>query len=122
MRMTPTVKEDQMTGLRPDDGAVPSNGIYARRIRVMCENKLASASGGVISAEQKAGERIGINMEFESHRRSALDIYDDAITIVLRRLDRLSAYRLGQVKNMTVIRSPQPGQILTHLRRVHPAT
>jgi hypothetical protein len=121
MRMTPTFKEDQMAGLRPDDGAVPSNGIYARRIRVMCENKLASVSGAVISAEQKSGERVRINMEFESHRRSALDIYDDAITIVLRRLDRFSAYRLGQVKKMTAIRPTEPGQTVAHLRRVHPA-
>jgi hypothetical protein len=107
--MTPAVKEDQMACVRPDYGAVPLDGVYARGIRVMCENKLASVSGAVISAEQKSGERIGIDMAFESHRCSALDIYHDAVPFILRRPDRFSAYRLGQFKKMAAVRLGQPG-------------
>src|SRR5437667_2175290 len=74
VRMTPAVKEDQMACVRPDDGAVALDGVYARGIRVMCENNLASVSGAKISAAEMSSELIRINKAVESHGCSAVAI------------------------------------------------
>ena len=58
MRIPPPVKENQMPGVRPDDGTVPLYRADVRGRRVMPEDKLAARPLGMISAEEKTSQRI----------------------------------------------------------------
>ncbi|MFY9670603.1 MAG: hypothetical protein WAK44_21850, partial [Trebonia sp.] len=63
--------------MRADDRAVLLNRGDVRRVRVVCEDELAAA--GVICAEEDACQRVGVDMTFVAHRRTTLNVQDDAI-------------------------------------------
>jgi hypothetical protein len=88
MRMPPSVEEDQVASLRPDDGAVPLDCAGASRGRVVRENELAADL--VIGTEEQPGQGIGIDMAFKAHRASALDIQHDSVPVIESGHDRLS--------------------------------
>ena len=82
MRVLPSVEEDQVTGLRPDDRASPLDRADIRRGRIVREDEFAARSGVVIGTEEQAGQGIGINVAFKSHPRSALNVQHDAVPVV----------------------------------------
>ena len=119
MRVPPGVEEDQVPGMRADDRAVLLDRGDVRRVRVVCEDELAAA--GVIRAEEHACQRIGVDVAFVAHRRTTLNVQDDAIAVVLGRRDRLVARRGGHVEEVLAIGPVEPGQPVPHLSGVYPA-
>jgi hypothetical protein len=119
MRVPPGVEEDQVPGMRADDRAVLLDRGDVRRVRVARENELAAA--GVIRAEEHACQRIGVDVAFEAHRRTALNVEHDAVALVLGRRDRLVARCGGHVEKVLAIGPVEPGQPVAHLSGVYPA-
>jgi hypothetical protein len=119
MRVPPGVEEDQVPGMRADDRAVLLDRGDVRRVRVVCENELAAA--GVIRAEDHACQRIGVDVAFEAHRRTALNVEYDAVAVVLGRRDRLVARCGGHVEELFAVGTVEPGQLVVHLSGVYPA-
>jgi hypothetical protein len=95
MRVLPAIEEDQLTGARPDNRAGPFHRIDIGRTTVMRENKLTTRAFGVIGAEEQTGQRVGVDMTLEPHRYSALDIHNQAVTIVAGRADLFRAQASG---------------------------
>jgi len=58
VRILPAVKEDQPTGPRPDDRALPFHRVDVGRGQIMREDEFAAATRRVIGAEEKAGQRV----------------------------------------------------------------
>ncbi len=121
MRVIPAVEEDQVSRVRPDDCAVPVDRIDVSRGRIMRENELATRAGALVGTEEKTGQRIRINMAFESHRGSALNVKHDAVSIIPGGPDRFSADRTGQVEKIAAVRFVEPWQAFPHLACVDPA-
>jgi hypothetical protein len=119
MRVPPGVEEDQVPGMRADDRAVLLDRGDVRRVRVVRENELAAA--GVIRAEEHACQRIGIDVAFEAHRRTALNVEHDAVAVVLSRRDWLVARCCGHVEELFAIGTGEPGQLVVHLSGVYSA-
>ena len=82
MRVQPGVEENEVPYVRPDDRTVSLNRGDTRRICIMPENEFAAAQ--MIGAEKQAGQRIRVDVTFESHCRPALDVKYDAVAIVVR--------------------------------------
>ena len=80
MRVPPGVEEDQVPGMGADDRAVLLDRGDVRRVRVVRENELAAA--GVISAEENACQRVGVDVALEPHLGPALDVEHDAVAVV----------------------------------------
>jgi hypothetical protein len=76
----------------------------------------------VIGKEEKARYRIGVDMTFESHLVPALNVQDHAISIIEGWLDGFRAGLDGQLEELAPVKLVQPGQMLLHLVRMHPAT
>ena len=64
VRMVPGVKEDQVPRLRANNRTVVLYGTDAGSVRIMRENQLAARR--MIRAEEHAGQRVGVDMTFES--------------------------------------------------------
>ena len=105
--------------MRPDDRAVLLDRGDVLRVRVVRENELAAA--GVIRAEEHACQRIGVDVTFETHHRTALNVEHDAVAVVLGRRDRLVARCGGHIEKVLAIGPVEPGQPLAHLSGVYPA-
>ena len=61
----------------------------------MGEDKLA-ATRRMVGAEEQASQRVGINVAFEPHSGSPLDVQHDAVAIVTGRPHAFRAGLLGQ--------------------------
>jgi hypothetical protein len=101
VRVPPGVEEDQVPGMRADDRTVLLDRGDVRRVLVVRENELASAV--VICAEEHACQRVGVDVTFEAHRGSALNVQHDAVAVVLGRRDRLLARYGGHVEELLAI-------------------
>jgi hypothetical protein len=75
----------------------------------------------MIGAEQKTSQRIGINVTFEPHPGSALNIQDDPVSVVEGRYDGFSARGLRQLEKRASVELVQPGQLPAYIAGVHPA-
>jgi hypothetical protein len=60
-------------------------------------------------------------MALEPHRRSVLNVQDDAVSVISGRPDAFGRYGLGQFQEVAAVRLVQPGQALPHLDSVNPA-
>jgi hypothetical protein len=107
--------------VRPDGRAVPFDRADVRRGQVMREDQFAPGAGAVIGAEKQPGQRIGVDVAFEPHRRAALDIEDDAVPVVIGRHDGLGPYLLGQVEKQVPVVLVQPGQVSLEVTGMQPA-
>ena len=121
MRVLPTVEEDQMAGVRPDHRAVPLHRIDVGGRRIVREDKLAACLGQVIGTEQQAGQRVGINVAFEPHLGSALNVEHDAVPVIASGHDMFGAGFLGELEKFFAVEPVQPGQVSPHVRSVYPA-
>jgi len=110
VRTVTPVEEDQVASVRPDGRAAPFDRADVRCGQVMREDQFAPGSGTVIGAEKQPGQRIGVDVTFEPHRRAALNIEDDAVPVVVGRHDGLGAYLPGQVEKEVPVVLVQPGQ------------
>ena len=70
MREGFSVKEDQLAGLRPDDGAVLFQGIDADRGRIVPDYQLTPACR-MVGEEKKSGYRVHIEVALGTHPRPA---------------------------------------------------
>jgi hypothetical protein len=120
--MLPSVEEDQVASLGPDDGAGPLDRAGAGRGPVVREDELASLSEVMIGTEEQAGQRVGVDMTFEPHGRTALDVEDDAVPFVEGRHDRLGRRLPGQFQETAAVGLVQPGQASTEVGGIKPAT
>ena len=75
----------------------------------------------VIRTEKKAGQWIGIDVTFEPHPGSVLNVQHDAVPVVASWHDAFRTCLLGQPTKIALIELVQPGQALPHLVRVNPA-
>jgi hypothetical protein len=66
------------------------------------EDELTSARR-MIGAEEKASQRIRIDVTFESHRIPVLNVQDDAVSIIEGRHDAFRAGFPGQVKEVVPV-------------------
>jgi hypothetical protein len=105
--MVPGVEDDQVSCMGPDDCAIPFHRRDARCGRVVREDELTAF--GVIRAEQHSGERVGIDVTLEAHRRPELNVEDNAIAVVLSRSDRLRARLTHQIQKVSAIGPVEPG-------------
>ena len=64
MRVVPAVEEEEVPGLRPDDGAVPLDGLQVRRCRVMSDDQLAAGRWSL----QKSTPLSGLESTWHSNR------------------------------------------------------
>jgi len=95
VRVRPSVEEDQVTGLRPDDRAGPFDRVRVRRGRIVREDEFTACPRVVIGAEEQPGQGVGIDVAFEAHRGSALDVQHDAVPVVEGGQDGLGGHLAG---------------------------
>lgn len=105
--------------MRADNRAVLLNRGDVRRVRAVRENEFTAS--GVIRAEEHACQRIGVDVALEAHRRTALNVQHDAVTVVLGRHDRPAAGFTGHLEDLFPVGPVQPWQALAHLGGVYPA-
>jgi hypothetical protein len=74
------------------------------------EDEFTARSGVVIGTEEQPGQGVGINVAFEPHRGSALNVQHDAVPVVEGSHDGLSGRFPGQFEDIAVIGLVQPRQ------------
>jgi len=67
VRVTAAVEEDQQACPGPDYCTIPFHRRDAVSVLIVGENELTARSARVIREKEKAGERVRVNMTFESH-------------------------------------------------------
>lgn len=87
----------------------------------MPEDELAARAGQVIGAKEQAGQRVRVNVAFEAHAGSALDVQHEAIPIVKGRHYAFRACFSGQLEEAASVAPVEPGQAEPHLVSVNPA-
>ena len=122
MRVAPSVEEDQQAGPRADDRAVPFHRGDAVRVRIVGEDEFPARALRVLGQEEKTGQRIRVNVTFEAHLGSALNVQHDPVPFVGRRHDGFGDGTLGQLKKALTVALVEPGKALPYLVRVYPAT
>jgi len=121
MRVPPPVEENQMPGVRPDDRAIPLDRAEVRGRRVMREDEFAARARQLIGTEQQAGQWVRIDMTFESHPGSALNVQDDPVPVIESRFDGFPACSPGHPGKAIPVEAMEPGQTPPHLVSVNPA-
>jgi hypothetical protein len=58
MRVPPSIEEDQVACMRPDNRAVPFHGVNIGRCRVVREDEFAARARWLIRTEEKASQWI----------------------------------------------------------------
>jgi hypothetical protein len=86
------------------------------------EHKLTAGARQVISAKEKSSKRVRINVAFESHRCTALNVQYYAIAIIGRRLNGFGADAGGQDKEISSIKPVKPWNAPAYLVSVNAAT
>jgi hypothetical protein len=120
--MPPSVEEDQQAGLRADDRVVSFHRSDAVRIRIVREDEFPARALRVVGKEEKTRQRIRVDMAFEPHLGSALDVQDDAVPFVGRRPDGFGEGTRGQLEKALTVALIEPGKALPYLVRVYSAT
>jgi hypothetical protein len=96
MRVPPSVEEDQMACVRPDHHAVPFHRIDARCRWIIPEDEFPARTGQMIGAEEKARQRIGVDVALEPHRVPPLNVQDDAVPVITSRHDAFHVEMAGE--------------------------
>ena len=122
MRVPPSVEEDQQAGPRADDRTVSFHRGDAVRVRIVGEDELPARALRVLGKEEKTGQRIRVNVAFEAHLGSALNVQDDPVPFVGRRHNGFGEGTRGQLKKALTIAQIEPGETVPYLVRVYPAT
>jgi hypothetical protein len=98
-----------MARVRLDHRTVALDRLDVGGVRVVREDQLATRSGQVISAEQQAGQRVGVDVTLEAHLVPALHVEHDAVPLVASGHDRFGASLLRQFEKMLPVEPVQPG-------------
>ena len=122
MRVPPSVEEDQQAGLRADDRVVPFHRGDAVGVRIVREDELPARTLRMVGKEEKTGQRIRVDVAFEAHLGSALDVQDDPVPFVGGRPDGFGEGTRGQLEKALTVALIEPGKALPYLVRVYPAT
>ena len=111
VRVRLSVEEDQVARVRPDDRAVPFDCLDVRCGPDHARRRARRPPRRVIGAEEQPGQRIGVDVAFKPHRGSALNVQDDAVSVVDGRRDGLIAYRPGQVEETASVNLYNQGRV-----------
>jgi hypothetical protein len=123
VRVPAPVEEDHVTGLWAYHRARFVDLVHARGVTVVADDQFAACARAVIGEEQQCGERIGVDVTFESHVRPALDVQDHTIATILSGPGHLtSSHALSQVEKSRSIQFRQPWEIILNLIGMHPAS
>jgi hypothetical protein len=116
----PRIEEGKVSSMWPDEPARLFDGLTAFGARVTRDHQFAPCL--VIAEEEKAGQGIRVDMTLESHGLPALNVEDNAVTIVDRSLDGLGPGLIREVEELVMIELVEPGELLPDLVGVYPAT
>ena len=107
--------------MRPYDRAVPFHRVDVCGFGIMPEDELAAPARLVVGAEEEAGHWIRVNVAFETHGGSALNVQDDAIPVIACWYHPFRACSPGQLEKPGSVAPVKPRQAHPHLVGVNPA-
>ena len=122
MRKLTPLEKNQVADLGPDDRTLPFYRIDVSCSGVMPDNELTTSARTMIGAEQEASHRIRIDVTFESHIGSPLNVQDYAISVIAGGHHAFGFYFPGQIQKVSPVQPIEPRQAFLDPVRVNPAS